>query len=435
MKIKNSKISLSISTLIVLVISNTIGSGIFLLPRLLAHYGSISIVAWIITSIGAIFIALTFSQLHIHKKQTLYEFCQNKLGNFIGFQVSFSYYNSLWIGNAGVVLVLLSYLKTPFSSVDISSIEQLFLGIIILWIITLINIKGFIWASILQKITFIFQLIPLFMIIFAGMPELNFNSLRNEFNISEKTNLMALFSSAVLSLWSFVGIEAAIMLAQKAKNLYNVKIATVMGTIIIAIIYITSISIIMGIIRPQELMYSEAPFYEVAIKIFGSLGGVIASICIVASCLGALNRAVILQSHIKYTSNNKNPFFMPFKRFKNKNLYLFSNILPNLLSSILLVILFLHSNHEQFSTIISLATLFVLLVYFLVIVSELKFLTDTKFIENKFSRLMIALIAFIYIFCMLLAIDKQLLCYGVITWCISSLFYFILQKNRFRKND
>jgi len=424
----NLKENLGILTLVILVISNTIGSGIFLLPRSLAHYGSISIIAWIITSFGAMFIALTFAQLNINKKQTVYDFCRNNLGDFTGFQASFSYFNSLWIGNSGIVLVLLSYLKISFSSFEVSSIAWLLFGIIILWVITFINIKGFIWISLLQKTIFTLQLAPLLMIIFVGMPELNFSNFTNDFNISGETNLSAFSSSAMLTLWSFIGIEAAIMLAQKAKYLHNVKKATVVGTIVIAIIYIMSISVIMGIIRPQELVHSETPFYDVAIRIFGPFGGLVTSICIIASCMGALNSAIILQSKIMCSSTAENIFFMPFKISTKKNYYLFASILPCSLSSLLLIILFLSNKHEQVSMIISLATLFALFVYFLIIISELKFLIHIQFIENKSSRLTIALLAFIYVFCMLIAINKELLYYGIISWLISAFFYIFLKK-------
>jgi APA family basic amino acid/polyamine antiporter len=46
-----------------LVIGNMIGSGIFLLPASLAPFGSISLIGWLITSVGAVFLALLFGRL------------------------------------------------------------------------------------------------------------------------------------------------------------------------------------------------------------------------------------------------------------------------------------------------------------------------------------------------------------------------------------
>jgi APA family basic amino acid/polyamine antiporter len=46
-----------------LVVGNMIGSGIFLLPASLAAYGGIGIFGWLLTSLGALLLALMFSRL------------------------------------------------------------------------------------------------------------------------------------------------------------------------------------------------------------------------------------------------------------------------------------------------------------------------------------------------------------------------------------
>ena len=46
-----------------LVVGNMIGSGVFLLPSSLAAYGGISIVAWLLTTAGAVLLALVFARL------------------------------------------------------------------------------------------------------------------------------------------------------------------------------------------------------------------------------------------------------------------------------------------------------------------------------------------------------------------------------------
>jgi basic amino acid/polyamine antiporter, APA family len=46
-----------------LVVGNMIGSGVFLLPSSLAAYGGISIVAWGVTAVGAMTLAVVFARL------------------------------------------------------------------------------------------------------------------------------------------------------------------------------------------------------------------------------------------------------------------------------------------------------------------------------------------------------------------------------------
>jgi len=46
-----------------LVTGNLVGSGVFLLPVALAKFGSISLLGWILTTLGAIVLALIFAEL------------------------------------------------------------------------------------------------------------------------------------------------------------------------------------------------------------------------------------------------------------------------------------------------------------------------------------------------------------------------------------
>src|SRR5450755_1520573 len=57
------KRTLGLGSSTALVVGNMIGSGIFLLPASLAAFGGISIVGWLFTAAGAMFLALMFAKL------------------------------------------------------------------------------------------------------------------------------------------------------------------------------------------------------------------------------------------------------------------------------------------------------------------------------------------------------------------------------------
>lgn len=46
-----------------LVVGSMIGSGVFLLPASLAHYGGVSLIGWAITLAGAMALAVVFARL------------------------------------------------------------------------------------------------------------------------------------------------------------------------------------------------------------------------------------------------------------------------------------------------------------------------------------------------------------------------------------
>ena len=60
---KSGKGEMGFWTCSALVIGNMVGSGVFLLPASLTPYGGLSLIGWLVSSAGAILLALTFRRL------------------------------------------------------------------------------------------------------------------------------------------------------------------------------------------------------------------------------------------------------------------------------------------------------------------------------------------------------------------------------------
>ena len=75
-----------------LVAGNMVGSGVFLLPASLASFGSIGLLAWAFTSIGALLLALVFAKLGsiMPRIGGPYAYCREAFGEFIGFQMAYN---------------------------------------------------------------------------------------------------------------------------------------------------------------------------------------------------------------------------------------------------------------------------------------------------------------------------------------------------------
>lgn len=82
-----------------LVVGNMIGSGIFLLPASLAPYGGISIIGWLFTATGAVFLAITFARLSwlIPKAGGPYAYARAGFGDLAGFMVAWGYWIAIWV--------------------------------------------------------------------------------------------------------------------------------------------------------------------------------------------------------------------------------------------------------------------------------------------------------------------------------------------------
>ena len=140
---KNLKKEISLFMATMLVCGNMIGSGVFMLPATLAQLSGplATIIAWIVTAIGSILIAISFANLGSKYPETggAYQYTKTAFGEFTGFLSAWLYWNGSWIGNAAIIVALSSY-----SAAVIPALHKPLFSIIytsaILWIFTIINI-------------------------------------------------------------------------------------------------------------------------------------------------------------------------------------------------------------------------------------------------------------------------------------------------------
>jgi Amino acid permease len=156
-----------------LVIGNMIGSGIFLLPASLAPFGGISIVGWLFTAAGAMFLALLFARLAFMAPKVggPYAYTRIGFGDFGGFWIAWGYWISVWTGNAALAVALVSYLQGIVPVLGTYHWLSALVAIGVIWLVTWINLLGIKQAGIFQVITTILKLLPLVALAVLGALE------------------------------------------------------------------------------------------------------------------------------------------------------------------------------------------------------------------------------------------------------------------------
>src|SRR5690606_19332225 len=99
-----------------LVASNMVGSGIFLLPATLATVGSITILGWVVAAAGALLIAAVLAKLAqvVPRAGGPCAYAGEALGPYFGLQASVIYWFAAWIGNIAIAIAAISYLASFF---------------------------------------------------------------------------------------------------------------------------------------------------------------------------------------------------------------------------------------------------------------------------------------------------------------------------------
>lgn len=412
-----------------LVTGNMIGSGVFLLPASLAAYGSISLVSWMVTAVGALLIALVFAKLANVMPLTggPYAYCREAFGDFVGFQMAYNYWIALWVGNAAIVVALTGYLSFFFPILARNSILACMVSIGLIWLTTLINSLGVRHAGSFQLLTTILKLIPLLLIALVGIFTIHPHFL-TAFNLSGQSNFSAFNGAATLTLWTFIGLESASVPAGHVENpTQTIPRATILGVVIAAVVYILSSIAVMGVMPLTKLAHSNAPYADAARIMFGPIGSTLVAIGAVISCLGALNGWILLQGQIPFAAAQDKLFPAIFLKKTENGTPIVGLVISSILITCLLLLTLKHSLVKQFTIIILLATLASLIPYFLTTMSELMIFLKYPGLFKKSGSLIgsiiIAVLAGIYSFWVIIGSGKETIFYGTLLLLSSAPIY------------
>jgi basic amino acid/polyamine antiporter, APA family len=414
--------------LLALVIGNTIGAGIFILPVNLAKIGSISLLSWIFTSAGAILFALIFSRMSqfVTKTGGPYAYAKAGFGNFVGFQVGFTFWISLWTGNSSLVVTLIGYLRTFFPGLS-DPLVATAVGIAIIWLIVALNIAGIRPVGVFQIITTIVKLVPILLVIGIGFYFFHPHNITHHFNLSGQSNLSAFSFAAMLTLWAFVGMEAACVPVGVTENARrNVHLATLIGVIVIALVYIAVSIAVMGMFPSETLIHMTSPFATAVGMIFGKWGQMFVVVCVVISCLGALNSGLFLEGQIPMAIADDGLFPKIFAKRNRAGVPAWALIIDALLMSGFIMLTSRPNLADQFQLVVTIASVATLIAYLYSAMAEVIFLAKGGKVAYKKVGVVMAILAAIYAMWAILGSGKEIVFYMTMLLFTSVLLYSLL---------
>jgi APA family basic amino acid/polyamine antiporter len=356
-----------------LVVGNMIGSGIFLLPASLAAFGPIALGGWLLTSAGALILAIIFGRLSqlVSKTGGPYAYTQEGYGEFAGFLIAWGYWIALWTGNAGVAVALAGYVGFLVPEVAASQGYSLAVALGAIWLLTLVNIRGVKEAGVIQVITTVLKLLPLILIGTLGFFWVDLGNY-SPLNVSGQSNLSAISAAAALTLWAYLGLESATVPSGAVINPEKtIPRATIIGVLIAAAVYIAVTTVAIGVLPSTTLAQSSAPLADVAEHMWGSTWGVLIALGAVIATFGTLNGFTLLTGQVPYGAAQDRVFPASMGRLSRFGTPANALVFSNLLASILVIMNFSQGLVGAFNSIILLAVMSSLLPYALCAFAEL----------------------------------------------------------------
>lgn len=365
---------------VALVMGNMIGSGVFLLPASLGPYGGLGVVGWLFSAAGVLLLALVFGRLSrmIPRAGGPYAYTRAGFGDFAGFLVAWGYWVSIWVANAAIAVALVSYLSffVPVLAQDRGLAAVV--GMSAVWLLTWVNVRGVRAAGSVQVATTVLKVAPLLLVGTIGLLYLDGANFR-PFNPTGGSAITAVGATAALTLWAFLGFESATVPAEEVRDpRRTIPFATVLGTVVSALIYIASTVAVMGILAPARLSVSNAPFADAAAAVWGDWTAALVAGGAVVSCFGALNGWILLQGRVPFAAARDGVFPGLFARLSRRGTPAIGLVISSALVTLLMAMNYTAALVEQFTFIILLATLTALLPYALSAMAELMLLVHER---------------------------------------------------------
>ena len=412
-----------------LVLGTMIGAGVFLMPSALASYGSISLIGWIFSSLGAIVIAKVFaniSKLIPASDGGPYAFTKAGLGDFAGFLIGWGYLISVWTTNAAIAVSLVSAMSTFYPILAQDASIALATGLACLWLLTWVNTLGVIASGRVQLITTILKIVPLVLVAVGGLLLLDPKNLL-PFNQSGTSSWQAITATTTLTFFAFLGIECATIPSSSVDNPgQNISKATMFGVWIAAAIYIFSTISIMGMIPANQLQNSITPFADAAEKIYGHGAKYWVSAGAAIAAFGALNGLILVQGQMPYAMAKDNLFPTFFAKQNRKGVPANGVIVSSIIITLLMFMNNSKSLAGQFKLLILLSTFFTLLPYLFTTVSYLivrakQAVTYTK--AKTMTAIILSAFAFSFSMWMLIGSGQEIVYWGFIMLMMGVPFY------------
>ncbi|GLX23920.1 amino acid permease [Streptomyces lavendulae] len=363
-----------------LVMGNVIGGGIFLLPASVAPFGTISLLAFAVLTLGAIALALVFGRLAQRHPQTggPYVYVRAAFGDFAGFLAAYSYWMTAWVSNAALAVASVGYLAVLFPAVGEHRWTMCLAALAVQWLPALSNLAGTRYVGAVQVVATVLKLVPLLLVAVGGLFFFDPANL-GPFQATGQSPVGAVSASAAILLFSYIGVESAAVSAGEVRDpARNVGRATVLGTIGAATVYLLGTLSVFGLVAHDELVTSQAPFSDAVNTMFGgSWGGTLVAGAAVVSMLGALNGWTLLSAQTPYAAAKDGLFPKAFEK-KQRGVPVVGVVVTVVLASALTVYNYTAGSAAVFESLVLITTFTATVPYLLSTAAQLYFLASGK---------------------------------------------------------
>lgn len=432
-KKENLKREIGVRSLTLAILNITAGSGIFIIPAIIAEdLGAAAILAYLVCGALIFLIGLCFAEVGSKTSVSggVYSYIENAFGPYAGFLAN----NLYWLGgcivsDAAIANALVDTLKYFFPFLS-NEIYRAALLVFVFGSIALINIRSVKNGVRLIEFATLGKLIPLIAVVVAGAAFVSSENLR----WTIEPTFSNLGAASLLLFFAFIGLDGPLSNGGEIKNpKRTVPLGIFFGITAVLLLYISIQLVTQGVLGATVKAHKDAPLAAVAGIAFGKWGAIIIIAASALSMLGALGGEILSIPRILFAGARDG--LMPKPLAKVHDRY-FTPYVAIVFYASLGLILAISGGFKQLATIASAA---LLIIYLGVVLSSVKLRgKETATTEKTFrvpGGIIVPLLAAAGIIWLLSNLNRNELTGIGLFMIVFSIIYFTMKQVKKKKQE
>ena len=329
-----------------LVLGSMIGGGIFNIAQNIAigAGAAAALLSWAVVGAGVFFLVLTFKILTSQRPDLnagIYQYALEGFGNYVGFNIAWSYWLCVIVGNV-LLAIMLSNSLGAFFPIFLETWPTVIFGSIFIWVMFFIVSLGVKTAVTLNTIVTIFKLASLILVVILLIVYFKIGTFKYDFwgTMPDLGSIVKQVKSMMLvTIFCFMGIEGAIVMSNRARDSSDVSWAGIIGFLFSLVLYSLVGVLSYGIMHQAQLSKLEDPSVAYVLKYAaGDWAYYIVVVCVIVAVLTCWISWTLLCAQVPFTAAQVKILPKQFMKVTKTGAPLFGLFISSLLMQIFMIL-------------------------------------------------------------------------------------------------
>jgi arginine:ornithine antiporter/lysine permease len=345
-------------TLTGMVVGSMVGAGVFSLPRRFATETGIygALIVWAVAGTGMLMLAFVFQTLAVRKPELdsgVYAYAKAGFGEYLGFFSAFGFWASACVGNVTYWVLIWSTVGAvaPWLG-DGDTLGALALSTVGIWAFAFLILRGVRESTVINLIVTVAKVIPILMFIVLCVFVLDVDVFLDNMSGGPAVGslLDQVTGTMLVTVFTFLGVEAASVYSRWARRREDVGKATVLGFLGVLAVFASVTIVSYGILPRAELAELRQPSMAgVLEEAVGGWGAVFVSVGLIVSVLGAYLAWTLMAAEVLFVAANDDDMPRFLRRVNRGDAPVASLIMTTVLIQVMLFVTSISENAFDFS--------------------------------------------------------------------------------------